>query len=112
MFEAFKYFGGYTDPAHASLDVAGTPTDRTHFGTTVYTTQSSTTTDSAAYSGSGTSARWTTPATTADSCAKNYIIFIGNGYPSQDAASTLITGINGSATVPAPIGNKSNRAAN
>ena len=112
LFEAFKYFGGYTDPAHASLDVAGTPTDRTHFGTTVYTTQSSTTTDSAAYSGSGTSARWTTPATTADSCAKNYIIFIGNGYPSQDAASTLITGINGSATVPAPIGNKSNRAAN
>ena len=112
LFEAFKYFGGYTDPAHANLDVAGTPTNSTHFGPQVYTTQSSSTTDRAAYSGSGTSATWNGPITTADSCAKNYIIFIGNGYPSQDADVSLITGINGSGTVPAPIGNKSNRAAN
>ena len=45
-------------------------------------------------------------------CGKNYIIFIGNGYPSQDASPTVLTGVFGNATVPAPIGNKSNRAAN
>src|SRR6185436_15888003 len=32
MFEAFKYFGGYTSPAHVGDDVAGTPVDATHFG--------------------------------------------------------------------------------
>src|SRR5439155_13706611 len=29
---AFKYFGGYTSPAHCCDDVAGGPTDRLHFG--------------------------------------------------------------------------------
>jgi len=112
LFEAFKYFGGYTDPAHANLDQAGTPVNSTHFGQTVYTTQSITTTDKYAYSGSGSAAQWLSPIATGGTCAKNYIIFIGNGYPSQDAATTLLTGINGNASVPAGIGNKSNHAAN
>jgi len=112
LFEAFKYFGGYTDPAHANLDQAGTPVNSTHFGQTVYTTQSSTTTDKAAYTGSGTAAQWLSPIATGGTCAKNYIIFIGNGYPSQDADVSLITGINGNGTIPTPVGNKSNRAAN
>jgi len=33
MYEAFKYFGGYTSPAHANDDVGGSPLDRAHFGT-------------------------------------------------------------------------------
>lgn len=32
MYEAFKYFGGYTSPAHATDDVMSTPVDQTHFG--------------------------------------------------------------------------------
>jgi type IV pilus assembly protein PilY1 len=33
MYEVFKYFGGYTSPAHANDDVGGSPLDKTHFGT-------------------------------------------------------------------------------
>ena len=36
LFDAYKYFGGYTSPAHATDDVAGTPADRLHFATAVY----------------------------------------------------------------------------
>jgi type IV pilus assembly protein PilY1 len=36
MFEAFKYFGGNSSPAHASDDIAGSPVDSTHFGIAAY----------------------------------------------------------------------------
>jgi len=36
MFDAFKYFGGYTSPAHTGDNVAGSPTDSTHYGTTPF----------------------------------------------------------------------------
>lgn len=36
FFEMFKYFGGYTSPANATKDVAGTTSDATHFGPTAY----------------------------------------------------------------------------
>ena len=112
FFEAFKYFGGFTDPAHANLDVAGTPVNSTHFGLTRYSVLDPKT-DAAAF----TSAAKTTykPPINADgsnSCAKNYIVFIGNGYPSQTLATSVLTGINGDAANPAPIGNKSVTAAN
>lgn len=34
--------------------------------------------------------KYVTPLNTANSCAKNYVILIGNGFPSTDAASTLL----------------------
>ncbi|HZZ94580.1 MAG TPA: PilC/PilY family type IV pilus protein [Usitatibacter sp.] len=112
LMDAFKYFGGYTDPAHANSDTAGTPTNSTHFGQIKYSSLVASITDPASYTTSGGTTSYVSPLTTADSCAKNYIIFIGNGYPSQDVASTLLAGINGDVTTPAPIGNKSNLAAN
>ena len=39
LFDAFKYFGGYTSPAHYTDNIAGTPQDATHFGPIVYDTQ-------------------------------------------------------------------------
>jgi type IV pilus assembly protein PilY1 len=40
LFDAYKYFGGYTSPAHALDGVAGSPLGATAFGTAVYATQS------------------------------------------------------------------------
>ena len=96
MFESFKYFGGYTSPAHATDDVAGSPTDTSHFGTDRYTVGHYLG-DTAAYSDADQTA-YQSPLSAANSCAKNYIVFIGNGYPSQDSTSSLLTGVGGNAT--------------
>lgn len=91
MFDAFKYFGGFTSPEHASDGVAGTPQDATHFGPTVYNTR----TDAAlADRGGYTNAALThyeSPIGADGSCAKNYIIFIGNGFPNTDLATGSAT---------------------
>ncbi len=98
MFDAFKYFGGYTSPSHVVDGAAGTPQDATHFGPIVYDQQQ-------LYKGNGdvagyTSAAMTTfssPITTADSCARNFVVFIGNGFPNADDY-TLLSGIQGDIT--------------
>jgi type IV pilus assembly protein PilY1 len=112
LFEAFKYFGGYTEPAKAKLNQPGAPVDRTHFGNERYGVLD-TKTDSAAWADAGKT-RWASPFDSLNnaSCAKNYIIFIGNGYPSQDVPDSLLTGINGNAAVPAGVGNKNWKVAN
>ncbi len=112
MFEAFKYFGGYTEPAKANLNVAGSPIDTTHFGNQRYGVLDPKT-DSAAWADAGKT-RWRSPFDSLGNanCAKNYIIFIGNGYPSQDVPDSLLTGINGNALAPAGVGNKNIKTAN
>lgn len=110
LFEAFKYFGGYTEPAKANLDQPGSPVDSTHFGDRRYAVLDPKA-DAAAYS-DGAKNRYLSPISALNSCAKNFVIFIANGYPSQDNDPSLLTGINGNAAVPPPVGNKSNRAAN
>jgi type IV pilus assembly protein PilY1 len=114
LFEAFKYFGGYTDPQHAVVNnIPGTPIDRTHFGNERYGALDPRT-DSAAWVDASTKTHWASPFDSLGnaSCAKNYIIFIGNGYPSADVDDTLLTGINGNATTPAGAGNKNWKVAN
>lgn len=107
LFEAFKYFGGYTSPANAKNNVAGNPQDRTHFGTARHSGNPDSKSDPAAY------VNGTTDPTKAfhnppidpnnPNCAKNYIIFIGNGFPSGDAASSLLSGVGGNtAKLPLP----------
>ncbi|HWI13011.1 MAG TPA: PilC/PilY family type IV pilus protein, partial [Burkholderiales bacterium] len=107
MFEAFKYFGGYTDPAHAQADTAGTPTGWSTFGVQRYSgvDPTNSTIDSTLFGKSDAAAytdaaklNYNPPVTSANSCAKNYIIFIGNGFPTQDSPSTLLTGVHGDAT--------------
>lgn len=109
MFEIFKYFGGYTDPPRANLNQAGSPVDNTHFGPAHFSTRDLKF-DPAAYSGGN----YVSPITINNSCAKNYVIFIANGFPSQDSNPDYLKGINGDPAFPVPIGggNNVNRAAN
>ena len=89
LFDAFKYFGGYTSPSHATDDVAGSPTGKTYFGQTVFNDLTpSTKADPAGYT-SGGFTTYSSPISTANSCAKNYIIFIGNGFPNADTSTWL-----------------------
>jgi type IV pilus assembly protein PilY1 len=107
LFEIFKYFGGYTEPAKALLDQPGSPVDSTHFGQQVYSARDLKF-DPGAYAGNS----YVSPLTPENACGKNYVVFIGNGYPAQDLDPAILTGINGNASVPAPIGNRRNYAAN
>jgi len=115
LFEAFKYFGGFTDPQHAHLSppVPGTPIDRTHFGQQRYGALAANT-DRDAWQDASTKTHWMSPLDSLGNadCAKNYLVFIGNGYPSQDVLDSLLTGINGNATTPAGFGNKGWKVAN
>jgi len=101
LFDAFKYFGGYTSPAHATDNVAGTPQDATHFGPIVFDQQQN-------YNGNADAAGYTSAALTTfsavanDSCARNFIVFIGNGFPDADNYAWL-TGVGGDTTeIPTP----------
>jgi type IV pilus assembly protein PilY1 len=107
MFEIFKYFGGYTDPPRAFLDEPGSPVSSTKFGPAFFSTRDLKF-DPGAYDGSN----YVSPIDINNSCAKNFVIFIGNGYPSQEASTTYLSGINGDPTVPPPIGTAKVIAAN
>ena len=97
MFDAFKYFGGYTSPSHASDNrgnTGGCHALRAHglLPATALQRQRGI----AGY----TSAAMTTfapPITAADTCSSNFIVFIGNGFPNADDY-TILTGIAGDTT--------------
>lgn len=89
MLDVFKYFGGYTWPAHAQDDVAGANTNSSQFGKRRYAGNPDAKSDPAAYS-DGDKDWYNSPLTSDNNCAKNYVIFIGNGFPSQDSPSTLL----------------------
>lgn len=106
MFEVFKYFGGYTSVAHANDDVAGTPTDATHFGAHRYSVYDSK--SDAVFSDPATRNNYI-PVIAADaeeSCSgKNFLIIIGNGWPSPAEKSgnsfigaTLLGNVGGNTT--------------
>ena len=97
LFEAFKYFGGYTSPANAQTGIAGTPVDASHFGTERYSGDPDAKSDAAAYLDSLKRA-YRSPIDVTNGCTKNYIIFIGNGFPTQDSPGTLLSGVGGSTT--------------
>jgi Tfp pilus tip-associated adhesin PilY1 len=99
LFEVFKYLGGFTDPAHAHSDTGMTPTDMTHFGPFRYANMPNTPPDPNADHFAYTNgwSGYTSPIDAAgnNACAKNYLVFIGNGFPSQDAPCSLLQGVNG-----------------
>lgn len=100
MFEAFKYFGGFTDPANAKTDVAGSPVVNTvpsnGFGPYRYAGNPDGKDDPAAFVTPFTTYR--PPISADNNCAKNYIIFIGNGFPTQDSPASLLSGVLGDTT--------------
>ncbi len=104
LFDAYKYFGGYTSPAHAHDDVAGSPLGATAFGTAVYATQSNIPTwnvDLAGYTDASLITYSPPVNVTGDPCGgKNYIVFIGNGFPNTDTnpqadLSAFLAGVGG-----------------
>jgi len=100
LFEVFKYFGGYTSPANARNNVAGSPIDQTHFGALRYAGNPETNSDPAAYTGGASKTGYNSPinADGSNACAKNFLVFIGNGFPVKDSGAALLTGVGGSAT--------------
>jgi type IV pilus assembly protein PilY1 len=102
LFEVFKYFGGYTSPAHAHDDVAGSPVDTaagpfaTHFGPVRYAGNPDPKTDAAAFSAPFNT--YAPPIGPTNTCGKNYVIFIGNGFPSQDMAPSVLANVQGDTT--------------
>jgi len=90
MLEVFKYFGGHTWPAHAQDNMAGANVNSSQFGATRYAGDPDPKSDPAAYSTDALKVSYNSPMTSANSCAKNYVIFIGNGFPTQDSPSTLL----------------------
>ena len=90
MLDVFKYFGGYTWPSHAQDDVAGANINSSQFGATRYAGDPDAKSDPAAYSTDALKISYVSPLSATNNCAKNYVIFIGNGFPSQDSPSTLL----------------------
>jgi type IV pilus assembly protein PilY1 len=98
LFEAYKYLGGWSSPAYAQRDQqpAGALNDQTHHGLARYAgTAPNSKFDAAAYVDANKNVYrdWITNA-----CGKNYVIFVGNGFPSQDDAGPLIANVNGGST--------------
>ena len=95
LFEAFKYFGGYTSPANARNDVAGSPISASQFGALRYAGDPDAKSDRFAFNPTSQRAIYNPPISSINSCAKNYIIFIGNGFPTQDSPASLLSGVGG-----------------
>ncbi len=103
MFDAFKYFGGYTSPNNVASGTAGTPADATHFGPMVFNQRTDATLANVGGYTDATLSTYSGPIASANSCARNFVIFIGNGFPDSDIGSpqfmdTYLSGINGSTT--------------
>lgn len=103
MFDAFKYFGGYTNPASVASNTPGTPVDATHFGPDVFNQRTDATLSDVGGYTDATRTTYSGPISTANSCAKNFVIFIGNGFPNSDIGSpspmdTHLAGIGGVTT--------------
>lgn len=104
LFEAFKYFGGFTNPKHAYDDVAGTPQNADHFGPHRYSDYLKTngtdpaSVDSMAFVDQDpTKGIYLSPINGDHACGKNYIFFVGNGWPNKDNG-TLLTNLDNSKT--------------
>jgi type IV pilus assembly protein PilY1 len=99
MFEVFKYFGGYSTPAHATAgdDLGGTPIDTTagptatHFGAVRFSGNPDPKIDQRAMDTTKT-----TYNAVGSACSKNYVILIGNGFTSaDDTDGTVLAGVGG-----------------
>jgi type IV pilus assembly protein PilY1 len=106
LFEVFKYLGGFTNPANAQTGIAGSPVDSSHFGQDRYSGDPDLKSDPDAYvNGISDPLKRTykSPIDINNNCAKTYVIFIGNGFPTQDSPSTLLSGVQGAtAQLPMP----------
>jgi type IV pilus assembly protein PilY1 len=113
MFEAFKYFGGWTYPADAKADPQfaadpppNNPQSASEFGPYRYAGNLSKSDFVARLDSAAFVTQWSQyqpPIDASNNCANNYIIFIGNGYVDDSTAKvtsdkSLMTGVSGDTT--------------
>ena len=90
MFDAFKYYGGHTNPAGAAGTNAGSPIGHISFGPKRYATPIDLEEASAFTDTTKLSFRSPITSPSVNSCGgRNYILLIGNGYPNSDQAWLL-----------------------
>jgi type IV pilus assembly protein PilY1 len=106
MYEAFKYFGGWTFPADAKADpqfatTPGNPQGASDFGPFRYAGDLSKATFVARLDPAAYKTQWSEynpPISATNNCANNYIIFVGNGFvnptdvPGDKALMTRVKG--------------------
>jgi type IV pilus assembly protein PilY1 len=84
MFEAFKYFGGYSNPENASKNQPGSPTGHISFGPKTYEIPG-TLEDPNAFADPDKRTTYKSPIGDQSGCnSKNYLLLIGNGFPKAD----------------------------
>jgi type IV pilus assembly protein PilY1 len=86
LYEAFKYFGGYSRPdlvASGSGGTAGSPTGATGFGP-IRNSKVTSLEDPNAFTDPASKTTYKSPITDTNSCGKNFIILIGNTWPNQE----------------------------
>ncbi len=84
LYEAFKYFGGWTNPAGNLSGTPGSPQGRTAFGPQRYSNLSGHE-DPSAFTDPSLS-NYQSPIS-ASSCGNNYVVLVGNGWPNQEHGS-------------------------
>jgi type IV pilus assembly protein PilY1 len=87
MFDAFKYFGGYTNPANAAANKAGSPTGNAGFGPRIYEVPGGLEDPNAFVDpgAKGADLTYKSPIGDKSGCnTKNYLLLIGNGFPKAD----------------------------
>lgn len=82
LFEAFKYFGGWTNPVGAATATAGSATGATGFGPIRYSKPTPYEDPLAFTDASKTT--YKSPLSDVNVCGNNYIVLIGNTWPNQE----------------------------
>ena len=85
LYEAFKYFGGWTNPAGSAAETAGTPVGADGFGPIRHSKKNALE-DSQAFT-NGAKTTYKSPISDTNTCGNNYIVLVGNTWPNQ-ASST------------------------
>lgn len=83
VYEAFKYFGGYTSPNLVATNTPGSPVSRSGYGPGRYGNGTSILADPLAFTDAGL----TNYAAPKSECGRNYLVLVGNGYPKAGPTS-------------------------
>lgn len=84
LFEAFKYFGGYTNPGLLSTNTPGSPSGAQGYGPVRFS--NSTTLEDAAAFTTASKTTYKSPITTDGACGPSYLVVVGNTYPNAEPA--------------------------
>ena len=115
LYEIFKYYGGHSNPALAANPEpnGGSPIGATGYGRKRYS-KLTTLDDPNAFEDPSTRTTYKSPITSANACANNYVVLVGNGYPNQEpnnGGPTIFNGIGYTPPTLSPITSDASRYA-